>query len=87
MMSEQQDTKYKVGHLVYGFMSGLGTIVMVKLREELDATPMYLVKHTETGEETWHLEQGIDKMTKMYDDWIAGMPVGIRFENLAKKIR
>jgi hypothetical protein len=82
-MSEQQDTKYKVGDLVYGFMSGLGVIVAVELRE-IEGPNLYLVKHMETGEENWHIENGIDKMKKMYDDWIAGKPVDVMFENLLK---
>ncbi len=85
-MSEQQDTKYKVGHLVYGFGDGLGVIITSELRDK-ETPRMYLVKHFENGQEIWRFERGIDKMTKMYDDWIVGMPVGIMFENLAKKIR
>ena len=69
--------------MVYGFMSGLGAVIAIKLTKDPTRT-MYLVKNMETNEEVWHLERGIDKMKKMYDDWIAGKPVGIMFENYLK---
>ncbi len=82
----EEGTKHKIGDLVYGFMSGLGVVIAVELRE-IEAPTMYLVKHMETGEEVWHLEQGIDKMKKMYDDWLKGLPVATMFDNLTKNTK
>ena len=83
-MSEVGDTKYKVGDFVYGFADGLGVIIATELRDK-ETPRMYLVKHFENGQETWHFERGIDKMKKMYDDWLKGLPVGMMFDNLTKK--
>lgn len=65
--------EHKIGDMVFGYHSGLGIILSIKYETTIDSERllMYLVKHFKTGEESWHLSIGIDKMKAMYQKVIS----------------